>query len=104
MRHLLGIGVLATIADAATTWLAVQLAAVNASIRFMEVNPLVDSVLDAAGPAWAMALRAAVGVGLFGFLGWATRRSRFGLWPLGLATSLTCLVVTWNVWLLQAHL
>ena len=103
MRHLLAIGVVATTSDAATTWLAVQLAAVRPEITFMELNPVIASLLDSTGVVTALVLRAVVGVTLFAFLAWAGRRSRFGLWPLGLAASLTCLVVAWNTQLLVAH-
>lgn len=103
MRHLLAIGVLATTSDAATTWLAVQLAAVRSDVTFMELNPVIASLLGSTGVATALVIRGLVGVVLFGFLAWATRRSRFGLWPLGLAASLTCLVVVWNTQLLLTH-
>ena len=103
MRHLLAVGVVATTTDAATTWLAVQLAAVRPDITFIELNPLIASLLGSVGVTTALAVRALVGVLLFGFLAWATQRSRFGLWPLGLAASLTCLVVAWNTQLLVLH-
>ena len=103
MRHLLAIGVVATTSDAATTWLAVRLAAVRPELTFVELNPVIASLLGSTGAVTALVLRAVVGVTLFGFLAWAARRSRFGLWPLGLAAALTCLVVAWNTQLLVAH-
>lgn len=102
MRHLIGAGVVATTADAATTWLAIQVAASQAGVQFVELNPAVAALIMAHGPVVAMAMRLLVGLGLFGFLGWAARRSRWGLRPLMAATTLTCMIVVWNVSMLAS--
>lgn len=100
MRHLVGVGVLASVADAATTWLAIQLALATDGLTFVEVNPAMDALITGAGEVPAMVLRVLFGLALFAFLAWASRRSRFGVWPLAIAAVLTCGVVVWNVGML----
>lgn len=102
MRHLVGVGVLASVADAATTWLAIRLAMAADGLEFVEVNPAMDALIAGAGEVPAMALRVLLGVVLFAFLAWASRHSRWGTWPLATAAALTCGVVVWNVGMLAA--
>lgn len=100
MRHLVGAGVLASVADAATTWLATQVALAHAGLAFVEVNPAMEAVIALTGHEVAMLLRIVVGVAAFGFLAWASGRSRWGVWPLATAVLMTCGVVAWNVTML----
>lgn len=102
VRHLVGVGVLASVADAATTWLAIQLALATDGVEFVEVNPAMDALIAGTGEVPAMALRVLIGVALFAFLAWASRRSRWGTRPLAVAAVLTCGVVAWNVGMLAA--
>lgn len=100
MRHLVGVGVLASVADAATTWLAIQLALATERLEFVEVNPAMDALIEGTGEVPAMALRVLLGIALFAFLAWASRHSRWGTRPLAVAAILTCGVVVWNVGML----
>lgn len=104
VRHLVGAGVLATTADAATTWLAMEVAAANASVRFVELNPAVAALITAHGAVVALSIKGLLGLGMFAFLGWAAGRSRWGVRPLMVATTLTCVTVAWNVRMLAVTL
>lgn len=97
MRHLVGAGVIMTVADASTTWLAVQVAAASADVSFTELNPIFVGLIATHGPAGALTLKVIIGLAVFGYLGWAARRSRWGANPLVAAVLLTSAVVVWNV-------
>lgn len=104
MRHLVGVGVIASVADAATTWLAMQIALTDGALAFVELNPAMATMIATAGHVPAMTLRVLVGVALFAFLAWAATRSRWGVWPLAIAAVLTSTVVVWNVTILTVAL
>lgn len=94
---LAGLAVVATTADAATTWLAMQLAAVRDTLAFVELNPAMRHLITSVGPLAALVVRVVAGVALVAFLTWAARRSSWGWRPLAVATILLYLVVAWNL-------
>lgn len=97
---ILGLGVLAAVADAALTWFAMQAAATRGHLAFTELNPAMRGLIHEIGGVGAMGIRVGVGVAVLGFLAWASQRSRWRWWPLAIATGLTWLAVAWNMGML----
>ena len=95
MRRLVALGVVGTAADALTTWVALQVALAHGFV-FTELNPAIATAMTVLGPSVALAVRTLLGVVLFAFLGWGSRRSRYGTRPLAVAAVFTWAVVAWN--------